>query len=359
MGDRMSGSIPRISVLMPVYNAAPYLHKAVESILNQTVADFEFIIVDDGSEDASPAILDGYTDPRIVRLNNAKNVGITKSLNQGLQLARGEYVARMDADDIAHPLRFEKQLAFLSKHSEVGVLGTAVTYIDASGQELGTVKLPGDHNSAVWTLVFGNPFTHPTIMARRALLLEAGGYRLDGPAQDRELWIRLYRRTRFANLSEPLHWFRLHDTSVTSIRRKARMGLVSSQYPEPDLFLRRQFLQDVLGRDISAEEVEWLTNSQRVQSTLDAGLDEAQIEAVVALMLEIFEALVRQSIFVGDYSQVKQDLVKRIVAASRYSPQCVMPGRLARQWRHPIRRRLLLALRLAAKMLNIWPEEWK
>ena len=350
--------MPRVSVLMSVYNGECYLRDAVDSILSQTFTDFEFIIVDDGSTDGTVQILDSYSDPRIVRINNEKNLGLAASLNIGIDRAQGEYIARMDADDVSLPTRLLEQIRYLEKVNTVGVLGTPVVFIDEDGVRIAESEQPPDHNRSVWTLIFGNPFIHPTIMARRILLTQVGGYRLNGPAQDRELWIRLIRNTRYANLCDPLLLYRLHPNSVTSLRRKARRGEIYSPYPEPDQLLRKRLIEDLLGREVSPETIEWLTVSQGVQNALNSGLEDYQIETTILLMLEIFDAFVAQSIFLGDTTEVKSDLIRRIVAVSRYSPQCVMPGKLAKTWRRPLQRRALLAVREIAKAVRVWPSHW-
>ncbi len=123
--------VPKLSVVMPLYNAARYLRPAIESILNQTYTDFEFIIVDDCSTDETPAILDSYPDPRIVRLRNPQNLGIVGALNRGLEAARGQYIARMDGDDIALAERFAQQVAWLDAHPNIGLCsGCAAFYRD-------------------------------------------------------------------------------------------------------------------------------------------------------------------------------------------------------------------------------------
>ncbi len=115
---------PRVTVLMSVYNGEKYLREAIDSILNQTFKDFEFLIIDDGSTDSSADIIRSYTDFRIRLIQNEKNIGLTRSLNKGLKLAKGEYIARMDVDDISLPIRFEKQVSFLDKYEDVKLVGS-------------------------------------------------------------------------------------------------------------------------------------------------------------------------------------------------------------------------------------------
>jgi len=213
----------QVSVVMPVYNGARYLREAVDSILSQTYTDFEFIIVDDGSTDETPAILATYAkaDPRVVLVPNHQNLGLVHSLNRGLALARGEYVARMDADDISLAERFERQVAYLEVHPDVGVLGTNIIYIDSEGQPLGDGKpkdrWPVTPQVARWMLLWRCPIYHPTVMIRRAALAQmASAY---DPAyqhaEDRELWTRLSRQTCIASLPDVLVQYRITASSVS------------------------------------------------------------------------------------------------------------------------------------------------
>src|SRR6056297_178877 len=167
---------PKVSVLLSVYNGEKYLEKAISSILNQTFSDFEFIIIDDGSSDRSPEIIKSFNDNRIRYFKNEKNIGLVKSLNKGLEKMKGEYIARMDADDICKPTRFEKQVNFLNKNHEVGVLGTAMEIVDHKGSHISNQHFPKDHIIIFWKLFFETAVFHPTIMMRTNIVKKAGGY---------------------------------------------------------------------------------------------------------------------------------------------------------------------------------------
>jgi glycosyltransferase involved in cell wall biosynthesis len=136
---------PRITVLMPVHNGEPYLDASVRSILGQTYGDFEFLVIDDGSTDGSARILRAYQDPRFRIVENGRNLGVVETLNRGLSLSRGEYVARMDCDDESLPERLERQVSFLDSHPEVGVLGTSGDLIDGDGRFLAGFRYPLHH----------------------------------------------------------------------------------------------------------------------------------------------------------------------------------------------------------------------
>jgi len=207
---------PRVSVLMPVYNGERYLAEAVESILDQTFTDFEFIIVDDGSTDGTAACLDAFRDRRIVRLTNQANIGLIRSLNKGLKLARAEYVARMDADDVSLPRRLEAQVEFMDAHREVGVVGCSIRRIDSSGFTIREVCHPTTHGLILWHLCFYTPIAHPTAVYRRAIIERVGGYDVSfAHAEDRDLWQRVSSVARLANLRQTHLLYRVHSTSVS------------------------------------------------------------------------------------------------------------------------------------------------
>lgn len=210
----MSG--PPISVVMANYNGGSYLPLAVESVLAQSCGDFEFIIVDDCSTDDSRAYLRSLDDPRIRLLENQQNRGQTASLNIGLDTASGRYVARMDADDICEPTRFERQLRFLDSRRDIAISGTQALFIDGTGNDCGISYHPNDPD-AVWAYGFlQNPFLHPSVFLRIELVKDEGR-RFDESFinQDFELWSRLLPNHRGANLPERLIRYRVHAGSMT------------------------------------------------------------------------------------------------------------------------------------------------
>ena len=215
----------RISVLMSVYNGERYLREAVDSILAQTFEDFEFIIIDDGSTDSTRAILESYDDPRIVIMHH-ENIGLTKSLNRGLAMARGELIARMDADDVSKPERFEKQVEFMEAHPEVGVLGIVSNVIDEDGKMLYRWKLPVTHRAIMGRMLSGNPMVHSSLIFRAPLLKSLGGYNEEMElAQDYELLLRLTEVAELSNLPECLHRYRLNlSAGLTSKLGQRQIG---------------------------------------------------------------------------------------------------------------------------------------
>ena len=216
-------SSPTVSVVMAVYNGEPFLTSAMRSVLAQSWRDFEFIVVDDGSTDETPATLAAFDDPRIRVLTNDGNRGLPVSLNRGLDEARGEFIARIDADDLWDPRKLERQLAFLRKNRGVVLLGTAYLEMDESGDPLDRVVMATDHLSLRWKLPFLCPFCSSTVIWRREpVMREIGGFDPNHAyAQDWDLWLRIARRFQVANLSEVLGRYRIWDQSLTSTHPRA------------------------------------------------------------------------------------------------------------------------------------------
>ena len=214
---------PAVSVLMGVWNGAPRVREAVESVLRQTMGDLELIIIDDGSADATPAILESFGDPRL-RVERRARGGLTSALNRALELARAPLVARLDADDVALPERLERQRAFLDARPDIGLLGTGAREVDPSGREIATIRPPTDDAAIRGALIRRNPFVHSSMMMRRATLESVGGYDAAFPvAQDYDLWMRMSRVTRMATLVEPLVERRILPGRVTATRDTERL----------------------------------------------------------------------------------------------------------------------------------------
>jgi hypothetical protein len=207
-----------VTVLMPVYNAERYLAIALESVLGQTFAQFQFLVIDDGSTDHSMSILRRYArhDVRL-KIISRENRGLVATLNEGLEAARGEFVARMDADDISLPRRLEMQVSYMEAHDDVVCLGGYYQLIDHRGRMLTTMTPPNEHAALEAQLLVGHtPICHPSAIMRRAVALGAGGY---DPkmmlAEDLDLWLRLGEIGNLAVLPVPLVQYRLHGKSVS------------------------------------------------------------------------------------------------------------------------------------------------
>lgn len=220
----MNDDSPLVTVLMSVYNGEKYLCEAIESILNQTFGDFEFIIINDGSTDMTARILNSYQQKdRRIRVIHKTNSGIVDSLNKGLQLCRGTYIARMDADDISLPQRLEKQFLFMESHANIGICGTWVRTF--GGKHECIFEYPLNDATLRCLLLFTNTFAHPTVMIRKDFLSSFSlSYSSDYPhAEDYELWVRCSRHFAMANIPEMLLLYRLHDQSVSSFHRETQL----------------------------------------------------------------------------------------------------------------------------------------
>jgi glycosyltransferase involved in cell wall biosynthesis len=223
--------VPAVSVLMPVYDAAAYVRRAVESILAQTLRDFELLVYDDGSRDASAAIVAELArrDPR-VRLLRRPHAGYTVWLAEGVAAARAPFVARMDADDVARPTRLAQQAAFLERHPDCCAVGARVLRIDPDGRPIRVAEVPLAHAQIEAALLAGRgeALPHPAVMLRRETLLAAGGYRTEyEPAEDLELFLRLAERGRLANLPDVLLEYRQHVSKISIQREAEQRGLAA------------------------------------------------------------------------------------------------------------------------------------
>jgi hypothetical protein len=209
---------PTVSVVMPVFNVAPFVAQSLGSILGQTFGDIEVIVVDDGSADGTVAEVRKMADRRVHLVEFPSNRGVVAALNEGLDRAQGTFLARMDGDDISHPKRLARQLAFLDRHPPIGICGTAWSFFGARG---GADRYRSGSAELKAGLLFGSPFSHPTILARRDLL-ERHHIRYDPAyeaAEDYELWARLARVTEMANLPQVLFHQRIHPGSVSHVQR--------------------------------------------------------------------------------------------------------------------------------------------
>jgi glycosyltransferase involved in cell wall biosynthesis len=214
---RVARTDPQVTVLMSVYNGARFLQEAVDSVLHQTFDDFEFLIIDDGSTDASLKILQGFDDRRMRVISNGKNIGLTRSLNRGINAARGTYIARMDADDISLPERLAKQVCYLDEHPEVGLVASAYEAIDENGDALWVANPCLCPEGIYYQLAFCNFTVGPDVMFRKAVALRVGGYdEAFRRAQDYELWTQIARVARMDQLPEALIKYRLHANKIST-----------------------------------------------------------------------------------------------------------------------------------------------
>ena len=211
---------PEVSVLIPVYNADKYLGEAIDSILNQDFTDFELIVINDGSTDESEAIVNSYNDARIIYVKNSENIKLIDTLNKGLALCRGQFIARMDADDISYRSRLKEQVSFLRSNPKIGVLGSYYRKINETGGYLnGVVQLSESHEEIYCDFLFKScPIVHPSVLIRKSVLKNLNPiFKKEFlHAEDMDLWCRLIHKTKFFNLSKTLIKYRIHQNQVTN-----------------------------------------------------------------------------------------------------------------------------------------------
>jgi hypothetical protein len=211
--------MPLISVVMPVRNGARWVPVAVESVLRQELRDFEFLVVDDGSDDDSGCQLERFArlDGR-VRIRRQAPEGIVAALNLGIREARAPYIARLDSDDVARPDRLARQLAYMEANGDIDLLGSAAAVVDEDGALIGRISPPTDSGRLADRLWFGNPFVHSSVIMRAAPVRRLGGYRATfAAAEDYDLWLRMAETGGIANLSEPLVAIRRHQSNVSRL----------------------------------------------------------------------------------------------------------------------------------------------
>ena len=220
-------STPLVSVITPVYNREKYLVKCIESILNQTYENFEFIIIDDNSSDLTVNIIKDYLlrDSRIKFLENNKNLGATLSFNRGLDIAKGKYIARMDSDDISFLDRFKKQVDIFESWHDLEVLGTGAVLIDHKENEIGRKQFPSNFKKISNIIETGVPVFDPSVMMRSSTLKEINGFdnRL-APADDYHLWLTLFKQKKIiSNIDDYLIKYRLHDSNLSKVASREQL----------------------------------------------------------------------------------------------------------------------------------------
>lgn len=216
---------PMISVLMPVYNSEKYLREAIDSIIFQTYTDWELIIINDGATDNSKAIIESYSDSRIRYFENPQNIGLIKTLNKGIDLCRGEYVARMDSDDISMADRFSLQVDFLEKNKDCAMCGTDAFIINGGGETTGEIMNFRTNEYLQINLLFSVPFVHPSVMIRTSVLKDLMFDLNYIHAEDYDLWCRVADNHKVANIPSFLLKYRWHNTNVSVLNEKTQDGV--------------------------------------------------------------------------------------------------------------------------------------
>jgi glycosyltransferase involved in cell wall biosynthesis len=208
--------MPKVSVLLPVYNGERYIVQSVESILRQSYRDFELIVVNDGSTDRTGTLIKGLSDHRI-NLLEQENQGLTRTLNNALKVIKGEYIARQDADDLSHPDRLLRQVEFLDTRLDVGLVGSVCLCLNEDGEIIGqTPPLTDPLKLRKILRERGNPFVHGSVMFRRECIGKVGGYRIEmDRAEDYDLWLRISEYYEIAKLKEPLYLWRWSQSGIS------------------------------------------------------------------------------------------------------------------------------------------------
>ncbi|HEX6100126.1 MAG TPA: glycosyltransferase [Thermoanaerobaculia bacterium] len=313
-------NVPRVSVLMAVHNEERFLGAAIESILAQTFTDFELVLVDDASTDRSYAIAASYRDPRIRLVTNPQNLGQTRSLNRGLALCRGEYVARLDGNDLAFPERLAKQVAWLDTHPDTGVLGTQAVPIDVHGRRVRRAawwnaawQRPPGGLEMDWYRTFDTPFVHSAVMFRRALVERLGGYdERQELAQDAELWMRAGAQMRLANLEEPLAAYRFDRASMTADgSRPERLRYSAVKTP----VIHQLFREVLQWPDVPARWAElWV--AANVPGPAIAPADVPELAAALDACAERFFALHPEARHLRGIARHRASMLGRLAAAA-------------------------------------------
>jgi glycosyltransferase involved in cell wall biosynthesis len=254
-----------VSVVLPVRDGERFVREAVESVLAQTYADLELIVVDDGSTDGTAAALAGFRDERL-RVLRQEPSGLVAALRRGVAEARAPLVARMDADDVSEPARLERQVELLERRPRVGMAATWTAVIDEEGRELRREVLPPAHEDLARRLLLRNPFQHGSVVVRRDALEAAGGYRDDyGANEDYDLWRRLARSWELACVPEVLYRYRVHAGAVTQT--------------DPERIAQRERLRDELWRDYDARAYDvrgTIARARAAELEIRAGLEADQ-----------------------------------------------------------------------------------
>ena len=292
---------------MSVYNGEKYLEEAIESILSQTLRYFEFVIVNDGSTDGTAAILRHYQqmDDRI-QIYEQENRGLIASLNRGCELAKGEYIARMDADDVSLPERLAKQVGYMEAHPEVGVVGSWVEDINEAGTVLREQHYPTTPGRMGWWLIFSCCLAHPSIMMRLAVIRQLGFYCPEAlHAEDYDVWARAMRVTRLANIPEVLLRYRMWQGGICSRHFQTQHETTTK--------VIHLMIQSLLGSEVSLEVVVSLRKGLMRQP-----LDSIQkVEEVTRLVHRLYRAYVASTRLSSDEaSDIRDDVGAKLLCVA-------------------------------------------
>lgn len=271
--------LPLVSVIMPVFNSEKFLDEAIQSILNQTYENFEFLIFDDGSTDNSKEIIESYAilDNRVKPLFSNTNKGYVYHLNHGIEMSEGEFIARMDSDDVALPNRFNQQLNFLKKNLNIAIVGGSSIIINESNNNIG-VSIAHDNPIYLWWISFFTcPLIHPSVLIRKSIIKDVGVYNINRlPAEDFDLWVRVLQHADICNIKDPLIKYRTHSESI-SFRK---MQLQSEKAEE----ILKEHWKYFTNLSIESEEIVFFKNFHKGYEDLPANYAIGVIEKLKILL---------------------------------------------------------------------------
>ena len=328
--------MPEISVVMPVYNGEKHIRETIESVLNQTFNDFEFIIVDDCSTDRTQEIILSYTDNRIKLIKNKNNSGVSFSANRGFDVATGEYLVRVDADDICIKDRFEKQLKFMKKNKDIGICGSAICQFNDNGDIL-TLELPTSPSKTKVCMLFRNPLAQPSVMMRLSTIKKYN-LRYDSSihyAEDYEFWTRCAQYMQLCSMPKVLLKYRIHGQQATqqfkyseerkTIGEKIYRRMFNQLFEQPDeeefkLFLR--IIEGELAFDTyECEVIESIFKEAVISNQRNKNFDEKALKHKLAEIHHTIrekDGRKRKPIFQIERLLLLKRILKKIILIFRY-----------------------------------------
>ena len=280
--------MPIISVIISVYNAAPYITKAIQSILEQTYTDFELIILNDGSTDNSANIIKRINDRRIIFLDDNTNAGAPARFNQGIEMAKGKYIAHLGADDISLPYRFKYQIELLEKNEDIGICGSDIILFNGK-RKLGKWYYPERHEEILVRQFFTVGFAHPAVLIRKNVLKDNNLLYSTNcfPAEDYEMWYRLLKVTRGYNIRKPLVLYRISDTQATATKKELVQNFTD--------LIRERYLKDLgiedddqISYHCSLLNNRWLADSFFFKKAFEWFLHLVEINQEVKFLIKLF-----------------------------------------------------------------------
>lgn len=319
-----TNNAPKLSVILPAFNAEKTLKRAIDSVLTQTFQDFELIVINDGSTDRTQEVIDSYRDTRLKKQQFDQNKGLIFGLNKGLEIAKGEYIARQDADDESFPRRFEKQTCVLDLNDKIGVVGSAMKLRNGLDKIVGEYRYPATPAFAKWQCLFKTPLAHSTIMMRRSLAEKVGGYNSKYKyAEDYELWTRVIEYTGVMSLEEVLVYYSIGGDGVSEKNRTAQDSI--------HIKIATSNIEKILGVEVNEAVIRALCLSiDRVDEQVDKHTIGEAIEVVDVLKSRFYQHYNEKT----DLRMIDLDVQNRIILLLRklnYQSRLHGVGRLLKE----------------------------